>query len=226
MKELPNGFEWCRKSKYQVQIELACYQITETQPLIDGFESQEFEIDGEKKLFAVKRGFNILEQNSWITSPTRPYVVTGTSGERWPIKVSNLSAYDVEIEQIGLTPIIVETKNPSDQQFLVAVFIPDGTKLTVTPSWAFQKDGTIDETQFMYANSEDSKVPHNGGDYVVAKHIDGQPEYMQLTEEQRNTREAAKLYDPRIINGSIMQITYDHALTQEEIIDKYNTMSL
>ena len=226
MKELPNGFEWCRKSKYQVQIELACYQITETQPLIDGFESQEFEIDGEKKLFAVKRGFNILEQNSWITSPTRPYVVTGTSGERWPIKASNLSAYDVEVEQIGLTPIIVETKDPSDQQFLVAVFIPDGTKLIVTPSWAFQKDGTIDKTQFMYANSEDSKVPHNGGDYVVAKHIDGQPEYMQLTEEQRNTREAAKLYDPRIINGSIMQITYDHALTQEEIIDKYNTMSL
>lgn len=85
----------------------------------------------------------------------------------------------------------------------------------------FLDDGTFDESQVRVANSKNSLVSHNGGDYVVAKHIPGEPEYMQLPEDERNTREAAKLYSPRIINGSVMQTTYDHALTQEEIITKY-----
>ncbi len=71
------------------------------------------------------------------------------------------------------------------------------------------------------ANSPTSAVSHNGGDYVAAKHIEGEPEYFELPEEQRNTKEAAKKYDPRIINGSVMQTTYDHAATIEEFLEKY-----
>ena len=89
------------------------------------------------KKFAVKMGTNKLEQNTWPTSPARPYVVTGTVGERWPIKPSNLTAYDV-----------------------------------------------------------------------------------------RETKAMAKLYDPRVINGSIMQTTYDHAWTQDEIREKYGEIGL
>ena len=162
-----------------------------------------------------------MEQNNWITSPDRPFVITGTVGERWPVKVSNLSAYDVEIEAIGIEPITVSTKDPSAQEFMVTVNIPESMSINVIPSWAFSSDGKIDETQIMVANSENSLVPHSGGDYLVAKHIPGKSEYFQLPEFERNTKEAAKLYSPRIINGSVMQTTYDHALTQEEIVEKY-----
>lgn len=214
---LPQGFEWCRKAKYEVQAELACYPLTEGNKLVEGFIEQE--IDGKK--YAVKKGTNILEQNNWTTSPERPYVITGTVGERWPVKPSNMSAYDVNPEEIGIEPMTISTKDPSSQEFMVAFHIPEEYTAKILPSWAFSEDGKIDETQAMVANSKDSKVPHNGGDYVVAKHIPGQKEYWELPEEVRNTKEAAKLYSPRIINGSIMQTTYDHALTIEEIIAKY-----
>ena len=49
---------------------------------------------------------------------------------------------------------------------------------------------------------------------------------MQLSAEERRTKEIAKIYQPRIINGSVMQTTYDHALTQEEIIEKYKSKAL
>ena len=223
---LPNGFEWCRKAKYEVQIELACYELNDKTPLVEGFIEKEFEIDGEKKKYAVKKGFNILEQNYWETSPNRPYVVTGTNKERWAIKPSNLTAYDINPEDIGLVPVSVFTKDPSNQEFMVCVYVPEEMSAKVYPSWAFGEGGTIDETQAMLANSKESVIPHNGGDYIVAKHIEGQPEYMQLSDEVRNTREMAKLYDPRVINGSIMERTYDHALTQEEIKSKYESVSL
>ena len=218
--ELKQGFEWCRKGKYNVQIELGCYEITESTPLLEGFYEEEVEVDGQKKKYAVKTGTNLLEQNTWTTSPTRPYVVTGTIGERWAIKPSNLTAYDVRPEELGVEPKVVSTVDPVNQQFMVCVHIPEGMDGRVIPSWAFRADGTIDETQIMVANSPSSKIPHNGGDFIVAKHIDGQPEYMELPVEVRDTREMAKLYDPRVINGSVMATTYDHALTQDEIREK------
>ncbi len=223
---LPEGFEWCRKGKYNVQIEQGFYEIDENHPLLDGFEERLVEIDGVEKRCAVKIGVNVLEQNTWVTSPTKPYILTGTMGERWVIKPSNLSAYDVDPATIGIEPMVISTKDPSDQEFMVAVQIPEGQNVEVYPKWAFQEDGTVDTLQVMVANSQDSVVPHNGGDFIVAKHIDGQPEYMQLPEEQRNSIQAAELYDPRIVNGSIMQTTYDHALTQEEIKEKYGEMTL
>ena len=220
---LPAGYEWCRKGLYEVQIELACYPITEGTPLATGFVEEE--IDGVK--YAVKEGVNILEKNNWKTRPERPFVITGTVGERWPVKLSNLEAYDVNIDDIGIEPITVSTKDPSDQEFMVAVHIPEGVEAKIVPKWAYNKDkegkydGTIDGSQVMYANQEDTIVSHNGGDYVVAKHIDGKPEYWELPEEIRNTPEMAALYDPRIINGSIMETTYDHAPTKEEISSKH-----
>ena len=93
--QLPQGLEWCRKAKYEVQIELACYPISDEHPLVEGFQEKVFEVEGEQRKFAVKSGFNVLEQNSWTTSPQKPYVITGTVGERWPVKPSNMSAYDV-----------------------------------------------------------------------------------------------------------------------------------
>ena len=219
--QLPQGLEWCRKAKYEVQIELACYPISDEHPLVEGFQEKVFEVEGEQRKFAVKSGFNVLEQNSWTTSPQKPYVITGTVGEGWPVKPSNLSAYDVDPATIGIEPVTVSTKDPSAQEFMVASVVPEGMSAKVIPSWAFGQDGSIDETQIMVANSESSMVPHNGGDYVVAKHVPGQPEYMELSEEKRNTIEAAKLYDPRIINGSVMATTYDHALTQGEVRAKY-----
>lgn len=219
--QLPEGFEWCRKAKYDVQAELACYPITEEHPLCEGFEEKTFNVDAIDIKYAVKSGFNVLEQNNWTTSPTKPIVLTGTVGERWPIKMSNLSAYDVDPSIIGIDPITISTKDPEDQEFLVAVNISEEMSAKVVPSWAFREDGSIDESQIMVANSESSLVSHNGGDYIVAKHIPGQPEYMQLSEEQRCTIEVAQLYDPRIINGSVMETTYDHAFTQEEIKAKY-----
>lgn len=224
--ELPEGFEWCRKTSYDVQAELACYQITDDYPLLDGFEERMFNINGIETKFAVKSGFNVLEQNNWTTSPDRPFVLTGTVGEKWPVKPSNMSAYDVDSSTIGLKPVTISTKDPSAQEFLVAIYIPEGISVKIVPSWAFADDGTFDESQIMVANSESSLVSHNGGDYVVARHIPGQPEYMELPENQRNTREAVKLYSPRIINGSVMQTTYDHALTQHEIVTKYQHAEL
>ena len=187
---------------------------------MDGFFEKEFEIDGVKKKFAVKTGTNLLEQNSWTTSPDRPYVVTGTVGERWAIKPKNLTAYDIKPEELGIEPKVVSTVDPANQQFLVCMHIPEGTEGRVIPSWAFNQDGTIDETQIMVANSPNSKIPHNGGDYIVAKHVDGQPEFMELPQEVRETKDVVKLYDPRVINGSVMQTTYDHARTQDEIREK------
>ena len=214
--QLPEGFEWCRKAKYDVQVELGCYPITDDAPLVEGFES--VEIDGV--MYAVKSGINVLERNNWTTSPLKPFIITGTVGERWPVKPSNMSAYDVDSTTVGLSPMTVSTKDPSNQEFMVAFHVPEGVEVSVVPSWAFSDDG-IDQSQVMKSNSPDSMVEHAGGDYVVAKHIPGRPEYMQLSEAERNTKEAAKLYDPRIINGSVMQTTYDHALTQDEIIVKY-----
>ncbi len=219
--QLPEGFEWCRKAKYDVQAELACYPITETQPLLDGFEEKTFNIDGVETRYAVKSGFNVLEQHNWTTSPNKPFVLTGTVGERWPVNLSNMSAYDVDLATISIDPVTISTKDPSAQEFMVAVLIPEGMSAKVIPSWSFKDDGTIDESQIMVANSVSSLVSHNGGDYMVAKHIPGQPEYMQLPEEQRNSLEAVKLYDPRIVNGSIIQTTYDLALSQSEIVEKY-----
>lgn len=44
---------------------------------------------------------------------------------------------------------------------------------------------------------------------------------MELPEKVRNAKEVATLYSPRIINGSVMMTTYDHASTKEEIVSKY-----
>ena len=220
-EELPKEFEWCRKSLYNIQAELACYPITNDMPLLDGFEEKIYEINGTRTKWAAKSGFNVLEQNFWTASPNRPFVLTGTVGERWTAKLSNISAYDVNPSSIGITPITISTKNPSEQEFLVALNIPKGTITEIIPSSAFLSNGMIDRSQIMVANSPNSLISHHNGDYVVAKHIPGCPEYMQLPESERNTIEAAKLYDPRIINGTIMQNTYDHAKTKAEIIDIY-----
>lgn len=222
MVELPEGFEWCRKGLYNVQAELGCYPIDEEHPLLEGFKK----VTVEGKEYAVKEGVNILERNAWTSTPAKPYILTGTVGERWPVKRGNLSAYDVNPDEIGVIPTTISTIDPSSQEFMVAFFVPEGTTLSIIPSWAFREDGTIDESQLMVANSSESLVSHNGGDYVVAKHIEGQPEFMELPLEVRNTRRAAELYDPRIVNGSIMETTYDHARTQEEIISKNDQKKL
>ena len=219
------NFEWCRKGKYEVQIELACYKIDEQHPLLDGFSEKLFNVDGQNVKYAIKTGVNKLEKNRWETTPDRPFVITGTVGERWPVKLKDLTSYDVNIENIEIRPIKVSTLDPSNQEFLVASHIPLGKKFKVIPKWAFQKDGTIDESQVLIANLETSKISHMDGDYIVAKHIDGYPEYMEIPEDIRNTKEIATLYSPRIINGSVMQNTYDHALTKEEILAKYNDES-
>ena len=57
-----NNFEWCRKKKYEVEIELGCYLLTNDMTLIDGFFEKEF--NGKK--YAIKNGNNILEQNEHI----------------------------------------------------------------------------------------------------------------------------------------------------------------
>ena len=227
MEEVLNGqLEWCRKAKYKVQIELGCYKIDEEHPLLPGFIEQEFERDGEMVKYAIKKGENILEQNTWSTNPDRPYIITGTVGERWPVKPSNLSAYEVEVEDIGVEPITISTKDPDDQEFLVACHIPLGHNIKVISKWAYRSDGTIDETQVLTSNVEPSPVDHQDGDYIVAKYIPGIPQYAELPEEARNTKEAATLYSPRIINGSVMQTTYDHAKSQEEIKSKYKAKTI
>lgn len=221
---LPEGFEWCRKAQYDVKVELGCYKIDKDHPLVEGFIEKEFEIDGKMEKYAIKEGFNELEKNSWSTNPNRKFIITGTVGERWP--VSDLSAYDVNEEDVTIEPMVVSTKKPTEQEFLVAKRIPYNQKLTVISKWAYRKDGTIDESQVLVTNSKDSIIDHADGDYVVAKHIEGKPEYMELSEEERNTKEAATLYSPRIINGRVMLKTYDHALTKAEIKHKYKKKTL
>ena len=219
-------FEWCRKAKYNVQIEKACYKIDEEHALLDGFVEKEFERDGVIEKYAVKCGTNELEQNSWVTNPDSPYVITGTVGERWPVKPSNISAYDVKEEDITISPLTVSTKDPSNQEFMIAVRIPLDKKVKVVTKWAFKDDGSFDESQVLISNSEESKVSHLNGDYIVAKYIECKPAYMELSEEVRNTKEIASLYSPRIINGSVMETTYDHAKTKEQIINKYKKKTL
>lgn len=212
-----NNYEWCRKGLYEVDIELGCYKIDQEHPLLDGFVEAVF--DGE--FYGVKAGENSLEKNRWMTEPSRPYIITGTVGERWPVKERNLQAYDVDKDKITTIPQKVSTKDPSDQEFMIACRIPVDKQIVVIPSCAYREDGTIDAIQVMTSNLPDSNVPHDNGDYVIAKHIDGKPEYMDLPEEVRNTKEIAELYDPRIVNGRVMERTYDHAKTKEEIIAKY-----
>ena len=221
--ELPGKFFWCRKAIYQVQIELGCYLVTPNTPLLAGFEEMVVVGDDhvERKI-AVKSGINKLERNSWTTSLRKPFIITGTVGERWIVGLSNLKAYNVDPAIIGVDPLYVSTVDPSEQEFLVAYHIPMGESIRVIPDWAFLEDGTVNESQIMVANSPDSEVSHDGGDFVVAKFIPGRPQYMELSEEERNTPEAAKLYQPRIVNGSIMKRTYDTAKTQDEIWKKYS----
>ena len=209
--------EWCRKAKYEVQIELGCYQIDEEHPLLPGFEEKEF--DGVK--YAIKSGTNDLEQNSWKTNPDRPYIITGTVGERWPVKPSNLSAYEVNSEDITISPLTISTKNPDDQEFMSCLRVPLKYTVKVVTKWAFKEDGSIDESQVLVTNSADSRIDHADGDYIVAKYIPGEPEYFELPEEVRNTKEMAAKYSPRVINGSVMETTYDHAASKYEILEKY-----
>ena len=201
---LPEGFEWCRKGLYEVQIELGCYPLGDGTKLLDGFKK-----DKEGKN-AVKSEFNILEQNSWTTSPNKPYIITGTVGERWPVKQANLSAYEVDPAIIGITPITASTKDPSEQEFLVAYFVPEGTTVAVTPSWAFNED-------FLQEILEKDFLTGEG----KVEEYDIEPEYMELSEKEREDPEIITKYDPRIINGSVMQTTYDRAKTQAEIKSKY-----
>ena len=211
-----NNFEWCRKKKYEVEIELGCYLLTNDMTLIDGFFEKEF--NGKK--YAIKNGNNILEQNEWTTSPDKPYIITGTYGEKWPIGLEELNSYDVKPFNIGIIPIKIATKDSDEQEFLIAYKVDEKvTNTMVIPENAFMGDG-IDTHRILLVNSPLSQIPHNGGDYIIAKHIPGKPEYMDYPEEQRNSRYAANLYKPRVINGSIMESTYDHALTQNEIIEK------
>ena len=221
-ERLPENFLWCRKGIYKVQIELGCYLITPNHSLLDGFEEKIVVGDDniERKI-AVKSGTNILERNQWTTSLRKPFIITGTVGERWIVGYNDLKAYDVNPSVIGVNPIYVSTVNPSQQEFLVAYHIPKDDSLRIIPDWAFLEDRSVDDSQIMIANSPNSLVSHEEGDYVVAKFIPGELQYMELSEEERNTLETAKLYQPRIVNGSIMKRTYDTAKTQDEIWKKY-----
>lgn len=221
-KEDVKGYEVCRKAKYSVQIELGCYKLEDGEEPKEGFTILEREEDGKVVRYAVKKGQNVLEKNNWTTSPERPYIITGTVGERWPVKPSNLSAYEVNPEDITIEPTEVFTKDPDDQEFLVCKKVDISKTEVVFPTWCFKEDGTIDDAQVLVANDKGSSVSHEDGDYIVAKHIEGAPEYMDLPLEVRATKNAAKIYSPRIVNGSVMKKTYDRAKTKEEIISKYH----
>lgn len=225
--ELLEGFEWCRKGRYTVDIELGCYELADGEEPKEGFFEKKYLVKDEsgaevEKRFAVKSGKNILEQNTWTTRPEKPFIITGQVKERWTVKPTDLSSYEVEPSKIGIEPVKVSTKDPKDQPFLVAYHVPVGTKVEVYSKWAFKKDGTLDRSQILIANSEDSEVDHLDGDYIVAKHIDGLPEYMELPEEVRNTQETAEIYSPRVINGSVMAKTYDHDFTKIAIKRKHS----
>ena len=38
--ELSDGYYWCRKGIYQVQIELGCYELTEKSTLLEKFQEK------------------------------------------------------------------------------------------------------------------------------------------------------------------------------------------
>ena len=219
-QNLPRGLFWCRKAKYRVHIARGCYKIDAEHPLMPGFKKKEFLVDGKTEKYAVKYGFNFLEQQDWETNPEKEFLVTGTVGEQWTVSREQLSAYDVNPDDIGIYQKEVWTKDPFNQEFLVTYQIPEGREETVVPNSAYRADGTIDETMVMHANSPNAKVAHNGGDFVIAKHIEGCPEYAQIPFEQR-TMQVAQTYHPRVVNGSVMSMTYDVAETQDKIIAKY-----
>ena len=56
-KMLPNGFLWCRKAKYSVFIELACYEIDDKHPLLPGFIEKEFVEGG---ILVRRKGLSII----------------------------------------------------------------------------------------------------------------------------------------------------------------------
>ena len=119
-------------------------------------------------------------------SMSQPYIMTGTVGERWPVKVSNMAAYDVDLDTVGLEPCVISTKDSSDQEFMVAVLIPEGQSAIVIPKWAF--GDVIDESQIMVANSPQSIVSHNGGDFIVASILKASQSiwnYLMILEIQR-----------------------------------------
>ena len=64
--ELKQGFEWCRKGKYNVQIELGCYEITESTPLLEGFYEEEFEVDGQKKKYGRQKPNALPPYTRWL----------------------------------------------------------------------------------------------------------------------------------------------------------------
>lgn len=202
-KELPDHMIYCRKFQYKVKIE---------KPPIG------------------TKGFNVLERNEWTTSIDKPFVVTGTQGEKWPISYEDLEAYEIDERDIPKDGTSVETltKSSKEQPIKVCKIIPKNVKnFTVVPSWAYGEYG-LDEKQILHANDPKSKVKHGEGDWCVAKDADmidlkelGSEaekfldkdgkllQYMQLPKELRDTKEAALIYDPCIINGKVMLSTYN-----------------
>ncbi len=217
-------YEWCRKGKYEVQVQLGCYKVDENHPMLPGFMPLMIAENGGISKYAVKVGTNILEGNAWVTSPTYPFIITGTVGEMWPVR--NLESYEVN-EEIGIEPSTISTKDPSMQEFLVATRIPLGLHVKVATRSSFDSNGVLDESKLLTTNLEDSNATHHAeGDFVIAKHIEGEPEYISLPEEVRNTKEIAEKYRPRVISGEVFEKTYDHAKTREEILAKYKNKGL
>lgn len=212
-----DGLEYCRKSRYFVDIE---------RPLLG------------------TKGKNILEGNKWQTTAQTPYVVTGTLGEKWVVNEENLKEYKINKDEIRIAgeAIHTRTKNPEEQSFMVAKQIPVNNKdFTVMPAYGFDDYGFEKKDAVLKANDPKSKVDHLQGDWCVAKDINDIDldklgdkarlfrdsngkllQYMELPEEVRNSRAAAMAYDPVIVNGSVMENTYDHAKTKDEILDLYN----
>lgn len=132
--------------------------------------------------------YNFLEGSSYVAKPDNICVVlTGTVGEQWVTKLSNviptyskadgseLTAEDFAVKDI---PITIKTKAGTEEY--LAMHIPLDIEVEVETSW-----------MILFANSP--KAPHGNGDYLVCRvYSNGNPD----------------LSDVWVVNGTVFPNTY------------------
>lgn len=224
-RELPFGMLWCREARYSVFVQRGCYQSShrgdELMLHLDGFYTKEFLVNGKPEKYEVQRGFNILTNEHWETCPEKPFILTGTVGQRWIVSKEELEEkYDIRAEQVWIEPRKIQVKPPTGKPFYVALRIPDNKEFFIYPKSVFDAPCGFDSDKAVFGNMENSLVPHDDGDYLIARHIDGKPEYAENYQKNNTSEEAAKLYDPQIINARVFKSTFDFSRSKEEIINK------
>lgn len=127
--------------------------------------------------------YNFLEDSIDYTDIEKPYVIIGILGEEWTMTENKLKQiYNVDINNISETPIIISTKTDENSPKNFCIHIPLNIKLEVL---TFFKN-------ILKANRDN--IDHNDGDYLFC-----------TADENGNPN----IKDKWIVNGMVFDKTYE-----------------